>query len=91
MQASGYRTLRDGHANCFVKAGHGKAILIDFNYDIEPVPGKFPLPVIGPLSLLKETRLDHLGKLAFKPIYWNMLLPGRRIPLVGSHMSTLGK
>jgi len=83
--------LADGHANCFIETGHGKAILIDFNYDIQPVPGKFPLPVIGPLSLLKETRLNHLGKLAFKPIYWNMLLPGRPIPLVGSRMSTIGK
>ena len=55
------------------------------------MPGKFPLPVIGPLSLLKEARLNHLGKLAFKPIYWNMLLPGRPIPFVGSRMSTLGK
>jgi sulfide:quinone oxidoreductase len=83
--------LADGHANCFIETGHGKAILIDFNYDIQPVPGKFPLPVVGPMSLLKETRLNHLGKLAFRPIYWNVLLPGRPIPLVGSRMSTLGK
>ncbi len=83
--------LADGHANCFIETGFGKAILIDFNYDIQPVPGKFPLPIVGPMSLLKETRINHLGKLAFKPIYWNMLLPGRRIPLVGSRMSTLGK
>jgi len=83
--------LADGHANCFIETGYGKAILIDFNYDIQPVPGKFPLPVLGPMSLLKETRINHLGKLAFKPIYWNMLLPGRPIPLVGSRMSTSGK
>jgi len=83
--------LADGHANCFIETGFGKAILIDFNYDIQPVPGTFPLPVIGPMSLLKETRLNHLGKLAFKPVYWNLLLPGRRIPFVGSRMSTSGK
>ena len=83
--------LADGHANCFIETGYGKAILIDFNYDIQPVPGKFPLPVLGPMSLLEETRLNHLGKLAFKPIYWHMLLPGRPIPLVGSRMSTSGK
>jgi sulfide:quinone oxidoreductase len=83
--------LADGHANCFIETGFGKAILIDFNYDIQPVPGRFPLPVLGPMALLKETRINHLGKLAFKPIYWNMLLPGRRIPLVGSRMSTAGK
>lgn len=83
--------LADGHANCFIETGSGKAVLIDFNYDIQPVPGRFPLPVVGPLSLLEETRLNHLGKLAFKPIYWNLLLPGRHIPLVGSRMSTSGK
>ncbi len=83
--------LADGHANCFIETGFGKAILIDFNYDIQPVPGRFPLPLLGPMSLLKETRMNHLGKLAFKPIYWNMLLPGRHIPLVGSRMSTSGK
>ena len=83
--------LADGHANCFIETGYGKAILIDFNYDIQPVPGNFPLPIVGPMSLLKETRLNHLGKLAFRPIYWNMLLPGRHIPLVGSRMSTTGK
>jgi sulfide:quinone oxidoreductase len=83
--------LADGHANCFIETGFGKAILVDFNYDIQPVPGKFPLPGIGPLTLLEETRLNHLGKLAFKPIYWHLLLPGRPIPLVGSQMSTRGK
>ena len=83
--------LADGHANCFIETGHGKAILIDFNYDVQPVPGTFPLPVLGPMSLLKETRLNHLGKLAFRPIYWHLLLPGRPIPLVGSRMSTAGK
>ncbi len=83
--------LADGHANCFIETGYGRAILIDFNYDIQPVPGRFPLPVLGPMSLLKETKVNHLGKLAFKPIYWNMLLPGRHIPLVGSRMSTSGK
>lgn len=80
----------DGHANCFVESGAGRALLIDFNYDTEPLPGTYPLPVIGPLSLLKETRLNHLGKLAFKPIYWHMLLPGRRLP-VPTAMSMAGK
>ena len=84
-------SLADGHANCFIETGFGKAILVDFNYDIQPVPGKFPLPVVGPMTLLGETRLNHLGKLAFKPVYWHLLLPGRRIPLVGSRMSTSGK
>jgi len=80
----------DGHANCFVESGAGKALLIDFNYDTEPLPGTYPLSVIGPLKLLKETRLNHLGKLAFRPIYWHMLLPGRRLP-VPTEMSMAGK
>ena len=81
----------DGHTNCFIETGHGKAVLIDFNHAVQPVPGRFPLPVLGPLSLLKETRLNHLGKLAFKQLYWHMLLPARPLPLVKSRMSTAGK
>ena len=80
----------DGHANCFVESGAGKALLIDFNYDTEPLPGTYPVPGLGPLRLLKETRLNHFGKLAFKPIYWHLLLPGRRLP-VPAAMSMAGK
>ena len=80
----------DGHANCFVESGDGKALLIDFNYDTEPLPGRYPLPVVGPLGLLQETRANHLGKLAFRWIYWNVLLPGRPMPLP-AHMSMVGK
>jgi sulfide:quinone oxidoreductase len=80
----------DGHANCFVESGDEKALLIDFNYDTEPLPGKYPLPYVGPMSLLKETRANHLGKLAFRYIYWNVLLPGRPVPLP-AHMSMAGK
>ncbi|MEZ4360902.1 MAG: FAD/NAD(P)-binding oxidoreductase [Kofleriaceae bacterium] len=71
----------DGHANCFIETGHGKAMLIDFNYTTEPLPGKFPLPGLGPFSLLEETVVNHLGKLAFKWIYWNVLLAGKDLPL----------
>jgi sulfide:quinone oxidoreductase len=80
----------DGHANCFVESGDGKGLLIDFNYDTEPLPGKFPLPKVGPLDLLKESRANHLGKLAFRHIYWNVLLPGRPMP-IPTHMSMAGK
>lgn len=80
----------DGHANCFIESGYGKGILIDFNYDVEPLPGKYPLPTIGPFSLLEETRINHLGKMAFKWIYWNVLLKGREMP-VTTHMSMTGK
>lgn len=71
----------DGHANCFIETGHGKAMLIDFNYTTEPLPGKFPLPGVGPFSLLEETAVNHWGKLAFKWIYWNILLRGKELPL----------
>jgi sulfide:quinone oxidoreductase len=80
----------DGHANCFVESGDDKALLIDFNYDTEPLPGKYPIPRIGPMSLLKETRTNHLGKLAFRHIYWNVLLPGHPVPLPAL-MSMAGK
>ena len=81
----------DGHANCFIESGHKKGLLIDFNYDQEPVPGKFPMAGIGPLSLLKENRMNHLGKLAFKWIYWNMIVKARKIPMVPARMSVSGK
>ncbi len=80
----------DGHANCFVESGAGKAMLIDFNYDTEPLPGKYPLPGVGPFSLLKETEVNHWGKLMFRWIYWNALLPGRELPLPAL-MSMVGK
>jgi sulfide:quinone oxidoreductase len=80
----------DGHANCFVESGDGRAMLIDFNYDTEPLPGTYPIPGVGPFSLLKETAINHWGKLAFRWMYWNVLLPGRPIPLP-AHMSMAGK
>ena len=80
----------DGHSNCYIETGFGKGILIDFNYATEPLPGLYPLPVVGPFSLLKESRLNHLGKLFFKWIYWNILLRARKLP-VTSYMSMVGK
>ncbi len=81
----------DGHANCFIETGNGKALLIDFNYTHEPVEGTFPFAGLGPLSLLKESRMNHLGKLAFRWIYWNVLLKGTHIPFVSATMSESGK
>lgn len=81
----------DGHANCFIESGFRKALLIDFNYDVEPLPGRFPFAAVGPLTLLAESRLNHLGKLAFRWVYWHILLPGRNIPFVGAQMSMRGK
>ncbi len=83
----------DGHANCFVETGDHKAMLLDFNYDIEPLEGSFPLPHVGPFSLLEDSHMNHMGKLAFRWVYWNMLLPGHlpNVPLLPAHMSFLGK
>jgi sulfide:quinone oxidoreductase len=79
----------DGHANCFIETGFHKALLIDFNYETEPLPGHFP-SAFG-LPLLRESRLNHLGKLAFQWVYWHALLPGREIPGIGPEMPTVGK
>ncbi|RMH87284.1 MAG: NAD(P)/FAD-dependent oxidoreductase [Actinomyces sp.] len=79
----------DGHANCFIETGFGKAMLIDFNYGTEPLPGRFPGPVGAPL--LAESRINHLGKLLFEPVYWHWLLPGRPLPLIGPDMPRRGK
>ena len=80
----------DGHANCFIETGFNKALLIDFNYDTEPMSGYFPTRW-GPLPLLRESRINHLGKLAFQWLYWHALLPGRPIPGIGPTMRTAGK
>lgn len=84
----------DGHANCFIESGHGKGLLIDFNYDTEPLTGKYPVPGIGPFTLLEESHANHWGKLGFRHVYWHLLLPGRPIPLpalmtmAGKHTDT---
>lgn len=80
----------DGHANCFIESGFGKGLLIDFNYEVEPLPGKFPLPGIGPFSLLKETRMNHWGKMMFRWVYWNLLLKGAELP-IEAEMKMAGK
>jgi len=80
----------DGHSNCFIETGFGKASLIDFNYEYEPLPGKFPLPGLGPFSLLGDTKTNHWGKMMFKWVYWNKLLTGEELPLE-AQMSLAGK
>ena len=80
----------DGHANCFIESGHGKGLLIDFNYETEPLRGKYPVPGVGPFTLLEESRVNHLGKLGFRWAYWHLLLKGRPLP-VPTLMSMAGK
>jgi sulfide:quinone oxidoreductase len=80
----------DGHANCFIETGFHKALLIDFDYDVDPARGRFPDPRLGPLPLLAESRLNHLAKLAFQPLYWHVLLPGHDIPGISSQFRPAG-
>ena len=71
----------DGHATCFLSSGFEKAILLDFNYDVEPLSGKFPFPGMGPFSLLQESLSNHWGKMMFQWVYWNLLMKGLELPL----------
>ena len=70
----------DGRANFFIESGDGKALLIDFNYGVEPLPGGYPLAAVGPFRRMKESRLNHMGKLAYRWVYWNILLKDRDLP-----------
>ncbi len=89
LAGEGPQPAFDGHTNCFIESGDHKALLIDFDYDTEPVPGHYPGRV--GLPLLKESRLNHLGKRAFEQLYWHALLPGRDLPGITSTMPKSGK
>ena len=80
----------DGHASCYIESGFNKGVLIDFSYDVEPLPGAYPVPLFGPFSLLKETTINHWGKLFFRYMYWYMMMQGIEIPLP-SEFSMAGK
>ncbi len=80
----------DGHANCYIESGFDKGVLIDFNYEVEPLPGKYPLPGFGPFSLLQESHANHWGKMMFRWMYWNILLKGGEMPFE-SQMTMAGK
>ena len=81
LQGEPFEASFDGHSNCFIETGYGKATLIDFNYTTEPLTGKFPFAVVGPMDLLKGTRTNHLGNLAVKWVYWHMELMCKKRPL----------
>ncbi|PKO14328.1 MAG: oxidoreductase [Chloroflexi bacterium HGW-Chloroflexi-10] len=80
----------DGHANCFIESGYGKGVLLDFNYEQEPLPGRYPVPGVGPFSLLQESPFNHMGKMFFRWMYWNILMRGQKIPLP-ANMTMAGK
>ena len=90
IEGRGPKAQFDGHANCFIESGFGKGLLIDFNYETEPLPGDFPLPGIGPFKLLQESPINHYGKMMFRWVYWNLLLRGVELP-IEAHMSMAGK
>jgi len=51
------------------------------------------MPIVGPFELLKESYVNHMGKIIFDWIYWNMLLPGYlpMVPMLPSQMNFVGK
>lgn len=71
----------DGHATCFIVSGYEKAVLIDFNYKVEPLPGRYPFPGLGPFTLLGDSNFNYWGKMMFKWVYFNMMLRGLELPL----------
>ncbi len=81
MDGKEAKSTFDGHATCFICSGYDKALLIDFNYQVEPLPGKFPFPGLGPFDLLGESSFNYFGKMMFKWVYWNMMLKGLELPL----------
>ena len=76
----------DGHANGFIETGFERAFYFEHNYDTEPSPGTFPMPMVGPLNALQESHLNHLGRRSIRWMYWNVLLPGHDMPGVGPQM-----
>jgi sulfide:quinone oxidoreductase len=80
----------DGHSTCFLSSGFEKAILLDFNYNVEPLPGKFPFPGMGPFDLLEESLSNHWGKMMFRWVYWNLMMKGSELPLE-AQMNLAGK
>lgn len=67
----------DGHASSFIEIGDGRAMLLDRDYAHAPAPGR-----LGWFRLLEQSRLAHFGKRGFPLVYWNVVLPGRPLPLV---------
>ena len=71
--------------------GYGKALLIDFNYDDRAAARALPAPRRRPVHACSRRRAtNHWGKLGFRWVYWNVLLPGRPLP-VSAQMSMAGK
>ncbi len=64
----------EGMTRCFVSVGKGKSIFMKFSYHEEPSHGLYPLPILGPFSMLKPTRINHLAKMSLSWVYWSFFL-----------------
>ncbi len=49
-----------GHVVCFIEAGHGKATMLDFDYEHPP-------------TVQEPNELRHLQKIAFNKLYWYLV------------------
>ena len=63
----------DGHSTCFIVTGYEKSTLIDFNYKVEPLPGKYPFPGVGPFDLLGETFMNYCRITSYNVCYTKLL------------------
>jgi len=48
-----------------VVTGYEKGSLLDFNYKVEPLPGKFPFPGLGPFDLLGVSFANYVARCCF--------------------------
>lgn len=73
----------DGQVECFVETGDERAVLLAYDYAAPPRSGRYPMPGLGPFTLLEETAMNHAGKMLFKWSYWHLFLRGYELPLPG--------
>ena len=79
----------DGHANCFIETGFHKALLIDFNYDTEPLPGRFPR--LGWSAAAEGIATQPPRKVDVPIVLLARAAAGARHPGIGSAMPSVGK
>ena len=70
-----------GETKCLVSIGGKQSLLLAFSYTQPNVPGKYPLPGIGPFTVLAPTFANYLGKRGLLWIYWNLFLSTKFTPL----------
>ena len=81
----------DGHANCFIETGFHKALLIDFNYDTEPLPGRFPDLARAATAALASHTSTISASCSSRRSTGTRCSPAARIPGLGPTMPTAGK